>query len=141
MSLSTSTRHLTSTIEFLNRGISGTSSAGRYSNDTISSPLLNGITAFKKLGREGSDALSTVFDVAKKGALIATAAAGAIGAAAFSAVQAATQDQESQKKLADQLRRTMEATDDQIKSVEQFKILFHCFCKSKTRINNNIHDS
>jgi len=78
------------------------------------------ITAFKKLGREGSDALSTVFDVAKKGALIATAAAGAIGAAAFSAVQAATQDQESQKKLADQLRRTMEATDDQIKSVEQF---------------------
>jgi hypothetical protein len=78
------------------------------------------ITAFKKLGREGSDALSTVFDVAKKGALIATAAAGAIGAAAFSAVKAATEDQASQKNLADQLRRTMQATDDQIASVEQF---------------------
>ena len=78
------------------------------------------ITAFKKLGKEGSDALGAVFDVAKKGALIATAAAGAIGAAAFSAVQAATEDQESQKKLADQLRRTMDATDEQIKSVEQY---------------------
>ena len=78
------------------------------------------ITAFKKLGREGSDALSTVFDVAKKGVLIATAAAGAIGAAAFSAVKAATEDQASQKNLADQLRRTMQATDDQIASVEQF---------------------
>ena len=78
------------------------------------------ITAFKKLGREGSDALSTVFDVAKKGALIATAAAGAIGAAAFSAVKAATEDQASQKNLADQLRRTMQATDDQIASVERF---------------------
>ena len=78
------------------------------------------ITAFKKLGREGSDALGDVFDVAKKGVLIATAAAAAIGAAAFSAISAATADQESQKKLADQLRRTMEATDDQIKSVELF---------------------
>jgi hypothetical protein len=78
------------------------------------------VTAFKKLGREGSDALSTVFDVAKKGALIATAAAGAIGAAAFSAIKAATDDQASQKNLADQLRRTMEATDEQIASVEQY---------------------
>jgi hypothetical protein len=78
------------------------------------------ITAFKKLGREGSDALGQVFDVAKKGALIATAAAGAIAGAAFSAVKAATEDQESQKKLADQLRRTMEATDEQIASVEQY---------------------
>jgi len=78
------------------------------------------ITAFKKLGREGSDALGDVFDVAKKGVLIASAAAAAIGAAAFSAIKAATDDQESQKKLADQLRRTMEATDDQIKSVELF---------------------
>ena len=78
------------------------------------------ITAFKKLGREGSDALGDVFDVAKKGVLIASAAAAAIGAAAFSAISAATADQESQKKLADQLRRTMEATDDQIKSVELF---------------------
>jgi len=78
------------------------------------------ITAFKKLGREGSDALGAVFDVAKKGALIATAAAGAIAGAAFSAVKAATEDQESQKLLADQLRRTMDATDDQIKSVEEY---------------------
>jgi len=78
------------------------------------------ITAFKKLGKEGSDALGQVFDVAKKGALIATAAAGAIAGAAFSAVKAATEDQESQKKLADQLRRTMEATDEQIASVEQY---------------------
>ena len=78
------------------------------------------ITAFKKLGREGSDALGAVFDVAKKGALIATAAAGAIAGAALTAIAAATADQESQKKLADQLRRTMQATDDQIKSVEEF---------------------
>jgi len=78
------------------------------------------VTAFKKLGKEGSDALGAVFDVAKKGALIATAAAGAIAGAAFSAVKAATEDQESQKKLADQLRRTMEATDEQIASVEQY---------------------
>ena len=78
------------------------------------------ITAFKKLGREGSDALGAVFDVAKKGALIATAAAGAIAGAAFSAVKAATEDQESQKLLADQLRRTMEATDEQIASVERY---------------------
>jgi len=78
------------------------------------------VTAFKKLGREGSDALGAVFDVAKKGALIATAAAGAIGAAAFSAIKAATDDQASQKNLADQLRRTMEATDEQIASVEQY---------------------
>ena len=78
------------------------------------------ITAFKKLGKEGSDALGTVFDVVQKGALIATAAAGAIAGAAFSAVKAATEDQESQKKLADQLRRTMEATDEQIASVEQY---------------------
>ena len=78
------------------------------------------VTAFKKLGREGSDALGAVFDVAKKGALIATAAAGAIAGAAFSAIKAATDDQESQKKLADQLRRTMEATDEQIASVEQY---------------------
>ena len=78
------------------------------------------ITAFKKLGREGSDALGDVFDIAKKGVLIASAAATAIGAAAFSAIKAATDDQESQKKLADQLRRTMEATDDQIRSVELF---------------------
>ena len=78
------------------------------------------ITAFKKLGREGSDALGAVFDVAKKGALIATAAATAIGGAAFAAIAAATADQESQKKLADQLRRTMEATDEQIASVEQY---------------------
>ena len=78
------------------------------------------ITAFKKLGKEGSDALGAVFDIAKKGALVATAAAGAIGAAAFSAVKAATEDQASQKLLADQLRRTMQATDDQIASVEQY---------------------
>jgi len=78
------------------------------------------ITAFKKLGKEGSDALGQVFDVAKKGALIATAAAGAIAGAAFSAVKAATEDQESQKKLADQLRRTMDATDEQIASVEKY---------------------
>ena len=36
------------------------------------------ITAFKKLGREGSDALGDVFDVAKKGVLIASAAAAAV---------------------------------------------------------------
>ncbi|NDG19569.1 MAG: hypothetical protein EB117_15030 [Betaproteobacteria bacterium] len=78
------------------------------------------ITAFKKLGKEGSDALGEVFDVAKKGALIATAAAGAIAGAAFSAVKAATEDQESQKLLADQLRRTMQATDEQIASVEEY---------------------
>lgn len=56
----------------------------------------------------------------KQVALAGTAAFGAVAAGAYGAVRAAAQDQESQKKLADQLRRTTGATDEQIAAVERF---------------------
>jgi hypothetical protein len=67
------------------------------------------------LGKKLTDMLPSFKTVALAGA----AAFGAVGAAAYGAVQAAAQDQESQKKLADQLRRTTDATAEQIAAVEQ----------------------
>jgi hypothetical protein len=69
----------------------------------------------KSLGDRVTDMLPSFKTVALAGA----AAFGAIAASAYGAVQAAAQDEESQKKLADQLRRTTQATDEQIAAVEQ----------------------
>jgi hypothetical protein len=52
-------------------------------------------------------------------ALAGAAAFGAVTAAALGAVQAAAQDEMSQKKLADQMRRTTQATDEQIAAAEK----------------------
>jgi hypothetical protein len=67
------------------------------------------------LGKKVTDLLPSMKTVALAGA----AAFGAVAAAAYGAVQAAAQDEQSQKKLADQLRRTTQATDEQIAAVEQ----------------------
>lgn len=67
------------------------------------------------LGKRITDMLPSFKTVALAGA----AAFGAVSAAAFGATQAAAQDEQSQKKLADQLRRTTQATDEQIAAVEQ----------------------
>jgi hypothetical protein len=67
------------------------------------------------LGKRVTDMLPSFKTVALAGA----AAFGAVATAAFGAAQAAAQDEQSQKKLADQLRRTTGATDEQIAAVEQ----------------------
>lgn len=67
------------------------------------------------LGKKVTDLLPSFKTVALAGA----AAFGAVAASAYGAVQAAAQDQESQKKLADQLKRTTDATAEQIAAVEQ----------------------
>jgi hypothetical protein len=67
------------------------------------------------LGKRVTDLLPSFKTVALAGA----AAFGAVAASAYGAVQAAAQDEQSQKKLADQLRRTTGATDEQIAAVEQ----------------------
>ncbi len=71
--------------------------------------------AAQSLGKRVTDMLPSFKTVAIAGA----AAFGAVGAAALGAVQAAAQDEQSQKKLADQLRRTTDATAEQIAAVEQ----------------------
>lgn len=63
--------------------------------------------------------LTSLLPSFKTVALAGTAAFGAVAASAYGAVQSAAQDQESQKKLADQLRRTTSATTEQIAAVEQ----------------------
>lgn len=72
--------------------------------------------AAQGLGKRVTDMLPSFKTVALAGA----AAFGAIGAAAVAAVQSASEDQLSQKKLADQLRRTTGATAEQIAAVEQY---------------------
>jgi len=67
------------------------------------------------LGKKITDLLPSFKTVALAGA----AAFGAVTAAAFGAAKAAAEDELSQKKLADQLRRTVNATDEQIAAVEQ----------------------
>lgn len=67
------------------------------------------------LGKRITDLLPSFKTVALAGA----AAFGAVAASAYGAVQAAAQDEQSQKKLADQLRRTTGATNEQIAAVEQ----------------------
>ncbi|NBR87862.1 MAG: hypothetical protein EBS84_20925 [Proteobacteria bacterium] len=67
------------------------------------------------LGKKITDLLPSFKTVALAGA----AAFGAVTTAAFGAAKAAAEDELSQKKLADQLRRTTGATDEQIAAVEQ----------------------
>ena len=71
--------------------------------------------AAQSLGKRVTDMLPSFKTVALAGA----AAFGAVAASAYGAIQAAAQDEQSQKKLADQLRRTTNATDEQIAAVEQ----------------------
>ena len=68
------------------------------------------------LGKKITDMLPSFKTVALAGA----AAFAAVGAAAFGAVQAAAQDELSRKKLEDQIKRTTQANDEQIASVEKF---------------------
>lgn len=80
------------------------------------------IAAMKSVGDEANSLGKRFTDMLpsmKQVALAGVAAFGAVTAAAYGAVQAAAQDEESQKKLADQLRRTTQATDEQIASVEK----------------------
>ena len=72
--------------------------------------------AAQGLGKRVTDLLPSFKTVALAGA----AAFGTVTAAAVSAVKAASEDQLSQKKLADQLKRTTGATSEQIAAVEQY---------------------
>jgi len=80
------------------------------------------LAAMKSVGDEAGGLAKKVGDLLpsfKTVALAGAAAFGAVTAAAFGAAQAAAADELSQKKLADQLRRTTGATDEQIAAVEQ----------------------
>ncbi|NDC19571.1 MAG: hypothetical protein EBZ87_04810, partial [Microbacteriaceae bacterium] len=80
------------------------------------------LAAMKSVGDEAGGLAKKVGDLLpsfKTVALAGAAAFGAVTAAAFGAAKAAAEDELSQKKLADQLRRTTGATDEQIAAVEQ----------------------
>lgn len=80
------------------------------------------LAAMKSVGDEAGSLGKKVTDMLpsfKTVALAGAAAFGSVAAAAYGAVQAAADDEQSQKKLADQLRRTTQATDEQIAAVEQ----------------------
>jgi hypothetical protein len=80
------------------------------------------LAAMKNVGDEAGGLgkkITNLLPSFKTVAIAGAAAFAAVGAAAFKAVQAAAEDQESQRKLAEQLRRTTGATDEQIASVEK----------------------
>ena len=80
------------------------------------------LAAMKSVGDEAGGLgkkITNLLPSFKTVALAGAAAFGAVSAAALGAVQAAAQDEQSQKKLADQLRRTTDATAEQIAAVEQ----------------------
>lgn len=80
------------------------------------------LAAIKSVGDEAGglgSKLTSLLPSFKTVALAGAAAFAAVGAAAFGAVMAAAQDELSQKKLADQLKRTTQATDDQIAAAEK----------------------
>lgn len=80
------------------------------------------LAAMKSVGDEAGGLgkkITNLLPSFKTVAIAGAAAFAAVGAAAFKAVQAAAEDQESQRKLAEQLRRTTGATDEQIASVEK----------------------
>ncbi len=80
------------------------------------------LAAMKSVGDEAGSLgkkMSSLLPSFKTVALAGAAAFGAVGAAALGAVNAAAQDELSQKKLADQLKRTTDATAEQIAAVEQ----------------------
>lgn len=80
------------------------------------------LAAMKSVGDEAGGLgkkITNLLPSFKTVAIAGAAAFAAVGAAAFKAVQAAAEDQESQRRLAEQLKRTTGATDDQIASVEK----------------------
>jgi len=80
------------------------------------------LAAMKSVGDEAGGLgkkLTNLMPSFKTVALAGAAAFGAVAAAAYGAVQAAAQDELSQKKLADQMRRTTQATDEQIAAAEK----------------------
>lgn len=80
------------------------------------------LAAMKSVGDEAGSLgkkMTNLLPSFKTVALAGAAAFGAVTAAALGAVQAAAQDEQSQKKLADQLKRTTDATAEQIAAVEQ----------------------
>ena len=80
------------------------------------------LAAMKSVGDEAGGLgkkLTNLMPSFKTVALAGAAAFGAVTAAALGAVQAAAQDEQSQKKLADQMRRTTQATDEQIAAAEK----------------------
>lgn len=80
------------------------------------------LAAMKSVGDEAGGLgkkLTNLLPSFKTVALAGAAAFGAVTAAALGAVQAAAQDEQSQKKLADQMRRTTQATDEQIAAAEK----------------------
>lgn len=80
------------------------------------------LAAMKSVGDEAGSLgkkMTNLLPSFKTVALAGAAAFGAVTAAALGAVQAAAQDEQSQKKLADQLRRTTQATDEQIAAAEK----------------------
>lgn len=80
------------------------------------------LAAMKSVGDEAGSLgkkMTNLLPSFKTVALVGAAAFGAVTAAALGAVQAAAQDEQSQKKLADQLKRTTDATAEQIAAVEQ----------------------
>ena len=80
------------------------------------SGLNKAITDFKKLETNGEKAAFAI----KKAALPAAAAIAGLGVAAFGAVKAFAEDDAAAQKLATTLQNVTGATDDQIKSVEDF---------------------
>ena len=80
------------------------------------------LAAMKSVGDEAGSLgkkMTNLMPSFKTVALAGAAAFGAVTAAALGAVQAAAQDEMSQKKLADQMRRTTQATDEQIAAAEK----------------------
>ena len=95
-----------------------------WSSDVCSSDLLADTADFQKKLQAGSKDIDSIGERAaefgKKAALAFAAAGAAIGAFAVSAVKAAAEDEAAQLKLAETIRSTTKATDDQIAGVERY---------------------
>ena len=80
------------------------------------------LAALKSTGEGAKDLSKKVTDLLpsfKTIAVAGTAAFGAVAASAYGAVKAAAADQDSKRRLAEQIKRTTGATDEQIASVEK----------------------
>jgi HPt (histidine-containing phosphotransfer) domain-containing protein len=86
--------------------------------------LLADTADFQKKLKDGSKDVDDIGERAKefgkKAAAAFAVAAAAVGAFAISAVKAAAEDEAAQLKLAETIRSTTKATDDQIKGVEKY---------------------
>lgn len=90
---------------------------------TILGSAAGALRAMKQTSEGAQDMgkkLSSILPSFKTVALSATAAFGAVSAAAYKSVQAAAEDQKSMMLLADQLKKTTGATDAQVAAVERF---------------------